>query len=132
MSYAKKIMSAVVVIALCAAITPCWSQSSRPAFEVASIRPNASTDPGGTRFDPTGINIRRARLVELIATAYQIPYSRVSTTDSHTQDLFNARYDVVAKTGQEVARDQLLVMLQTLLADRFKLTLHREEKVQPV
>jgi uncharacterized protein (TIGR03435 family) len=70
--------------------------------------------------------------MDLICTAYQIPYSRVSTADAHTRDLLSARYDIAATAGREVPKDQLLVMLQTLLADRFKLTLHHESKVQPV
>ena len=48
------------------------------------------------------------------------------------RDLFASRYDIVAKAEHEVPRDQLLVMLQILLADRFRLTLDRESKVQPV
>jgi uncharacterized protein (TIGR03435 family) len=102
------------------------------SFDVASIKPNTSTGPGGTRFDAAGVTIRRASLVELVATAYQVPYSRVSTADPRMQDLLQARYDVVATAGREVMKDRLLVMLQTLLADRFKLTLHHESKVQPV
>jgi len=48
------------------------------------------------------------------------------------RDLFAARYDIIAKAEHEVPKDQLALMLQTLLADRFKLTLHRENKLQPV
>jgi len=106
--------------------------TSAPRFEVASVKPNTSTGPGGTRLDPAGINIARARLLDLIATAYKIPYSRISTTDSRTQALLNERYDIVAKAGREVGKDELLRMLQTLLADRLKLTLHHETKVQSV
>jgi uncharacterized protein (TIGR03435 family) len=43
-----------------------------------------------------------------------------------------ARYDIAATAPLEVTKDQLLNMLQGLLADRFKLTLHRETKVQPI
>ena len=41
-------------------------------------------------------------------------------------------YDIEAKTGGPVLVDQLRLMLQTLLADRFKLLLHRANKVFPV
>ena len=106
--------------------------SGAAKFEVASVKPNLSTSPGSTRFDPAGVNIRWARLLDLIATTYRIPYSRISTTDSRTRDLFTTRYDILAKAAHDVSKDQLLEMLQTLLADRFKLTFHRETKVQPV
>jgi bla regulator protein blaR1 len=108
------------------------SNATRPAFDVASIRPNTTTNtPGWTRLEPTGINIRRAALLEVIATAYRVPESQI-TADPRMRDLFAARYDIVAKAEHEVPRDQLLTMLQTLLADRFRLMLHRENKVQPV
>lgn len=39
------------------------------------------------------------------------------------------RYDVLAKAGNpEVSRDEVRLMLQSLLADRFKLAFHRETK----
>lgn len=44
----------------------------------------------------------------------------------------NQRFDVVAKMPEGAAADRLPEMLQTLLADRFKLTIHPETKVQRV
>jgi uncharacterized protein (TIGR03435 family) len=38
------------------------------------------------------------------------------------------RYDVDAKTETDTDMDQLRLMVQILLADRFKLTVHRESK----
>jgi hypothetical protein len=67
------------------------AQSPPPKFEVASVKPNSSTGTGSTRFDPPGVNIHWARLLDLIATAYRIPYSRISTTDQRTRDLFTTR-----------------------------------------
>src|SRR5207245_11222603 len=46
--------------------------------------------------------------------------------------LGSERYDIVAKLPPNSSRDQIPLMLQTLLAERFKLTLHREKKVMPV
>ena len=103
-----------------------------PAFDVASIRPNSGEGPSGSRFDPTGVTIRSTRLLDLISMAYQMPYSRVTATNPLARDLLGTRYDIVAKADHEVPKDQLLVMLQTLLAERFKLMLHHESKVQPV
>ena len=41
-------------------------------------------------------------------------------------------YDFEAKSERPVSRDGMMVMLQSLLADRFKLALHRETKELPV
>ncbi len=107
-------------------------QNQPLAFEVAAVKENTGNGPADTRFNPAGVTVRWSRLLDLIATAYQIPYSRISAIDARTRDLFSTRYDVVATAGQQVTRDELLMMLQGLLAERFKLRLHHEEKVQPV
>src|SRR5665213_1313975 len=39
------------------------------------------------------------------------------------------RYDIVAKTAPGTTREQALQMMQALLAERFKLALHREQRV---
>lgn len=39
--------------------------------------------------------------------------------------------DIVAKTGSPAAEDQVRLMLQTLLADRFRLAVHREKRDIP-
>jgi uncharacterized protein (TIGR03435 family) len=41
------------------------------------------------------------------------------------------RYDIRAKADQPLKEPELLKMLQPLLADRFKLTLHRETRLMP-
>ena len=41
------------------------------------------------------------------------------------------RYSIEAKAETKVEEKQLLLMLQTLLADRFKLAVHREQKMVP-
>ena len=40
------------------------------------------------------------------------------------------RYDIVAKAPPNASPEALRPMLQSLLEDRFKLTIHREEKIQ--
>jgi uncharacterized protein (TIGR03435 family) len=42
------------------------------------------------------------------------------------------RFDIVAKAPPETPEPTLLLMFQTLLAERFKLAIHRESKVTPV
>ena len=41
-------------------------------------------------------------------------------------------YDIYAKAERPTSREQIYLMLQTLLADRFKLSLHRETRELPV
>ncbi len=109
---------------------------SQAVFDVASIKLNTTVNtPGWTRFEPAGVNIQRAGLLSVIATAYRIPAALISwdeRADGRMREVLAARYDIVAKAEHEVPRDQLLSMLQALMADRFRLALHRESKTQPV
>jgi len=43
-----------------------------------------------------------------------------------------SRYDVIARVPAGAAKEQIPLMLQTLLADRFKLALHHEQKTMQV
>ena len=42
------------------------------------------------------------------------------------------RWDIVAKGNGNAKPEELMVMLQNLLADRFKLVLHREMRDSPI
>jgi bla regulator protein blaR1 len=68
-------------------------------------------------------------LTALVQNAYGVRDYQIS---GGPRWIYSGRYDVVAKAEGSASRDQLLLMLQTLLEDRFKLTFHRETKDQPV
>lgn len=101
-------------------------------FEVFSIkpsrnqgRPSALFLPGGERFSATN-----AVLIALIMVAYDADPSQIS---GKALDAFRSEsYDVEARAEHAVSREQMKLMLQASLADRFKLRLHRETKVLPV
>jgi uncharacterized protein (TIGR03435 family) len=100
----------------------------QPAFDVASIRiaqrqQGMHLDP--VQFSPDSLTIRGATLKTAISWAYHVMEYQVQGPEWLNAD----RYDIVAKAAAPVPEDQLRVMLQTLLADRFKVTLHRQTKV---
>ena len=109
------------------------SQSSNRvlAFDVASVKPNKSASlrstvrvqPGGT-FTATNVTLRM-----LIRNAYQLPTDEIVGGP----DWMNAdRFDVQAKAIEDTPQKQVLLMLQTLLTDRFRLQAHRETRDLPV
>ncbi|SPE39658.1 hypothetical protein SBA3_3340001 [Candidatus Sulfopaludibacter sp. SbA3] len=61
--------------------------------------------------------------------AYSVKRSQISGGPSW---LDSERFDIVAKVPEGATKEQVKVMLQNLLAERFKLTLHRETKEQPM
>jgi len=129
---------------------PAQSQSTTPvAFEVASIKLNHNADvrstrmqvqPGG-RFSTTAISLRF-----LVSEAYEIPFQspRMSWTpefDAAVREMAPAEFDIEAVAQQgaipagatNTVQTQIIRrMLQSLLADRFKLVVRRETKELPV
>ena len=96
-----------------------------PAFEVASVRPDkAGGDRRSLVFSPGGITYTNVTLRDCIRAAYVVKDYQISAGSQ----LSNERYDIVAKATGPASDDQLRQMLQALLADRFKLKLHRETK----
>jgi uncharacterized protein (TIGR03435 family) len=129
-------LSAVVIAAMLAAIVvkaqapP--AAPSRPAFEVASVRPNTSgsgairagTQPGG-RFEAVNMPLK-----QLIVNAYQVHDFQIVGGPPWLSD----RFDVIAKAETEFAPaapgtiGTPWLMLQSLLAERFQLIAHRETR----
>ena len=100
------------------------------AFEVASIRPSADqTTNVRVGFQATGSQVRvtAMTLKDYLGIAYSLRPQQIEGPDWIGQQ----RWDVVA-TIPEGGADKVLEMLQTLLAERFQLKLHRETKELPV
>lgn len=123
---------------LLAALAPfaAFSQTSpaRPEFEVASVKPSANADTPmgnvnrGLHIDGAMVSINGMPLKWYIHYAYTVKENQVSAPDWLNAE----RFDVVAKLPAGATREQIPAMMQALLADRFKLTLHKEAKEFPV
>jgi uncharacterized protein (TIGR03435 family) len=105
---------------------------NRPAFEAASVKLTAAKDaklsidmpPGG------GFRANNADLTSLIAFGYRVRAAQISGVP---KSLRSTGFDIVAKADNDhPSIEQLRLMVQSLLADRFKLTLHRLRKEGPV
>src|SRR5262252_1725812 len=92
------------------------------AFEVASIKRDTDLSPGVTFAARAGtLTVERNPLSNVIGNAYDIRrYQLVGGPDWIYED----RYSIHAKAAGEPTRDQMMKMVQTLLADRFKLSVH--------
>jgi uncharacterized protein (TIGR03435 family) len=102
-----------------------------PAFEVASVKV-APPRSGTARYtamdsDPAMVRYSNISLQNLIAIAYNFDSRLVMGGPPW---LGSDVYDVVAKIPPATPKNQIPAMLQTLLAERFKLALHRETKEQ--
>jgi uncharacterized protein (TIGR03435 family) len=98
-------------------------------FEVASVKPNRSDD-GHSRFNARNGSLHsiNVSLRDFIKWAYGVKDYQVAGPDWLTSQ----KFDIVAKAEAPVPEDRLMVMLQALLAERFKLAIHRETKERAV
>jgi uncharacterized protein (TIGR03435 family) len=106
--------------------------AASPRFEVASIKAANPSAPRGGRLAappidtrPGLLTARNASLKQLIRGAYTLENYQVS---GGPEWIDSAGFDVEAKSTDGANREQLLLMLRALLADRFKLRFHREKK----
>src|SRR5215831_14437083 len=129
--------------------------TQEPSFEVASVKP-IQLGPGfpkgpitvtlgchGTDSHSPGITLPIGRCVSrfeplrtVIALAYDIPPALLYPYEGKVvigPSWINSEiFDIEAKAESPTSEAQLKLMLQTLLVERFKLKLHRENRDMPV
>jgi uncharacterized protein (TIGR03435 family) len=119
---------------LAAAALPVRPQSPAlevAAFEVASIRP-ASPAAGWSGFQTPGggaFNASRVTLKATIAFAYDVREFNMSGGPGWAG---SDEFEILAKAEANTTREQMRVLLRSLLAERFKLTVPRETRELPV
>ncbi len=118
--------TALLLLATCAFAQP-PSISQQPSFEAATIKPSKSQPGRGAIHTRTGMTVLTGKTLKgLICSAYDVEDFQVSGGPKWTNE---DRYDINAKAEGAANGRQLMMMLQTLLADRFQLAIHREQKI---
>jgi uncharacterized protein (TIGR03435 family) len=115
----------ILVAARCFGQTP----ATPPAFEVASVKVSKAP-PGSDSSKGTlgSLSIRNMTLRACIGMAYNVKELQVL---GGPKWLDSDRYDMDAKPPGAAQAPERMAMLQTLLAERFQLALHRETKTLP-
>ena len=98
-----------------------------PVFEAASVRPAADKGRQGGRGTPGRFNGFNLPVRRLIRQAYDIHDSQIIGGPDW---ISSEGFDINATTGDKPP-DQMRLMMQTLLRDRFKLTFHSEKRELP-
>jgi uncharacterized protein (TIGR03435 family) len=109
---------------------PSADSTSGPVFEVASIKPANPTADGPKRsvgivITPGRLSAPAATLRDLVLWAYAVKGYQVTGGPGW---IASAPFYLEAKPSKPVTRGQLLLMLRSLLADRFKLAFHAETR----
>lgn len=115
---------------------------SKPSFEQATIQPSVTIDMAGMesaieagRMPKVGVHIDGAKveythmpLSQLVAVAYKVkPYQVEGPLWLSTE-----RFDIVARLPGGASRDDAPQMLESLLEQRFRLSVRRQKAMYPV
>jgi uncharacterized protein (TIGR03435 family) len=112
--------------------TPAQVADPSVTFDVAAVRPARSNGEqafsgGPGTASPGRINCTNCSLQTLLLIAYGVPPNRLDRLSGPAW-LRTEMFDIVANVPEGATQDQVLLMLQNLLIERFKLALHREPK----
>lgn len=130
-----------------ASAVPQWQSDAggKMAFEVASVKQNTADQSArnsnisfgaSDTFTPAGglLSASNIPLIQYIFFAYKITAGRAQTVTSQLPKWAKAdRYDIEARAANgNPTKDQMRLMMQSLLADRFKLEIHYQTRQLPV
>jgi uncharacterized protein (TIGR03435 family) len=102
------------------------AQTPQPQFDVVSVKPGDPADNGSSaRSTPVGMEMRNATLSTIVRSAYHLNEYQL---DGGPKWMNSAKFNIVAKYPANTPRDQISLMMQAMLAERFKLEFHRETK----
>jgi uncharacterized protein (TIGR03435 family) len=108
------------------------SNAGPRSFEVASVKRSPPPTGNGInstmRLDPGRLTCSNVSLKKLIYESYAVKDYQVSAPDWLSTEI----YDIAATVPPGATRDDVQLMIQNLLAERFKLTLHRDTREMPV
>jgi uncharacterized protein (TIGR03435 family) len=121
-------MNRFVFVVLCSVMAASLAaqQPAAPKFEVASIRQNVSgSGSNGLNIKGDTFTTTNFLLVGLMQVAYEITAAQIVGGPDWVR---SDRFDIVAKMAADAKRDQMALMLRTLLEERFKLRLRNEKR----
>jgi uncharacterized protein (TIGR03435 family) len=127
----RTLTTAAAFCAIALAQTP-----ASPTFEVATVKPSAPQQAGRMMMrarggpdtpDPSQYSVESFPLSRVIMRAYGVQSYQISGPSW----IDSERYDIVAKLPAGTTKEQFQLMLQNLLAERFKLVVHKETKELP-
>jgi uncharacterized protein (TIGR03435 family) len=98
--------------------------TNQPKFEVASVKRADGCFGGRSSIDPGSVTLRGVPLKPVLMEAFNVKIEQIEGPSWLETDCF----EISAKFPEGATRDQLPAMLQALLAERFKLAAHKEDR----
>ena len=108
--------------------TVACASASAQTFAAASIKPSSGQvqfeHDGKTEIAPGSLRMRDVTVATCIKWAYNVQDSQIAGPDW----LQTEHFDIVARADEPVADERMKLMMRALLAERFKLAFHRQNK----
>lgn len=124
------------------AAQPPAATAERLRFEVASVRKNKSDGEASMNISPLLGNgpvppgnlylAKNIKLIQFIAFAYSLTQIQLRSVELHVPWTTEDRFDIDARAQGNPTKADYRLMMQALLADRFKLAVHYETRVVPL
>jgi uncharacterized protein (TIGR03435 family) len=127
---------------------PQWQTDAggKMEFDVASVKQDTAEPSASTRnsnvplgpqdaFTPTGglLSATNWALLQYMVFAYKLAPSQLQSVRAQLPKwATNDRFDIEARASGNPTKDQFRLMMQALLAERFKLTIHYEARQLPL
>jgi len=111
-----------------AMIAIAFAQEPKPAFEVASIRRYTGAQPNYNEFATKAggrLTVINNPILGVIVNAYGITPNQLTELPGWVR---SERYDIEARGPASSGRKEMMLMLQTLLAERFAMKAHFESR----
>src|SRR5437762_2565089 len=128
----RRAVTTLGIVALLSTGGYAQTPGNSPKFDAADISLRGRTGQTNQPFVTGGVlrggryDLRNATMVDLIATAYSI--SDPTLIVGGPAWLERNRFDIAAKAQQGTSADNVKLMLQELLVDRFKLVSHKDSR----
>src|ERR1051326_699025 len=131
----RRILAPMAAVVLWSCAAHAQTPANNLKFDAADISVRARTGTTNQAGMTGGVlrggryDLRNGTMVDFIATAYSINDNDFIVGGPAW--LERDRFDIAAKAPQGTSPETLKLMLQNLLADRFKLAIHKDSKPMP-
>jgi uncharacterized protein (TIGR03435 family) len=126
-------LTRTITFAACLSLASALSMAqAQSAFDVATIRPSS----GEVRYERNGttdfaygtLRLHDVTLATCIHIAYNVPLPLIQTSPNFSPKMTSVHYDILARAAPETTDQEMRIMLQNLLRDRFHLAFQRETR----
>ncbi len=121
-----RIVVGLLAVAIALPTANAQNSAAKPKFEVASVKRSGECFGGRNAIEPRSVTITGVPLRLIMMEAFKVKVEQIEGPPWLDTECI----DISAKIPEGVASDQVPAMLQGLLAERFKLAAHKDNRAR--